>query len=122
MVAMNEALVLGSLRQHELTEAASSLNARLQAEIIERKQAVKLLHEAQAQLMDRAGQLEGLVSERTGALTAANKQLEALVYSMAHDLRAPLRAMEAFSTLLVEEAGPGLSKTGKDYAARISKA
>jgi PAS domain S-box-containing protein len=38
-VAMNEALVLGSLRQHELTEAAETLNAQLQLEITERKQA-----------------------------------------------------------------------------------
>jgi PAS domain S-box-containing protein len=38
-VAMNEALVLGSLRQHELTEAAENLNAQLQLEIAERKQA-----------------------------------------------------------------------------------
>src|SRR6266851_1258123 len=38
MLAMNEALVLGSLRQHELTEAANSLNTQLQKEIAERKQ------------------------------------------------------------------------------------
>jgi signal transduction histidine kinase len=37
MLAMNEALVLGSVRQHELTEAAEKLNAQLQAEIVERK-------------------------------------------------------------------------------------
>ena len=39
MVAMNEALVLGSLRQHELTEAADALNVQLQSEVTERKQA-----------------------------------------------------------------------------------
>jgi signal transduction histidine kinase len=39
MLAMNEALMLGSVRQHELTEAAENLNARLQAEIDERKRA-----------------------------------------------------------------------------------
>ena len=39
MLAMNEALVLGSLRQHELTDAAESLNVELQREIAERKQA-----------------------------------------------------------------------------------
>ena len=51
-----------------------------------------------------------------------NKQLEAFVYSIAHDLRAPLRAMQGFSTMLVEEAGAGLDETGKDYADRINKA
>jgi len=47
-VAMNEALVLGSLRQHELTEAAEKLNAQLQLEIIERKQAEERLRRKDA--------------------------------------------------------------------------
>ena len=120
-LAMNEALVLGSVRQHELTEAAESANTQLQKEISERKQAEKALRRAQAQLMDRASQLEGLVTERTVELTATNKQLEAFVYSIAHDLRAPLRAMQGYSALLVQEAGAGLSETCKEHAARISK-
>jgi signal transduction histidine kinase len=120
-LAMNEALILGSVRQHELTEAANSSNALLQVEITERKQAEEALHRAQAQLTDRAGQLEGLVTERTAELTATNKQLEAFVYSIAHDLRAPLRAMQAFSAMLVEEADSALNETGKDYANRINK-
>ena len=43
MIAINEALMLGSLRQHELTETAENLNAQLEAEIIERKQAEEAL-------------------------------------------------------------------------------
>ncbi len=121
MVAMNEALILGSVRQHELTEAAHSSNAQLQEEISERKQAEEALRRAQALLSDRAGQLEGLVAARTAELTATNQQLEALVYSIAHDLRAPLRAMQGFSALLVEESGAGLSETGRGYADRIDK-
>jgi signal transduction histidine kinase len=120
-LAMNEALMLGSVRQHELTEAADALNAQLQEEITERKQAEKALHRAQAQLTDRAGQLQGLVTERTSELRATNDQLEAFVYSIAHDLRAPLRAMQSFSAILVEEAGAALSNTAKDYAGRIIK-
>jgi PAS domain S-box-containing protein len=118
---LNEALMLGSVRQHELTEAADTLNARLQQEISERKHAEDSLRRAQAQLTDRAGQLEGLVSKRTSELTATNQQLEAFVYSIAHDLRAPLRAMQGFSAMLVAEAGAGLEETRKDYADRISK-
>ena len=38
-------------------------------------------------------------------LIAANKQMEAFIYSIAHDLRAPLRSMQSFSTMLLEEAG-----------------
>jgi len=120
-LAMNEALMLGSVRQHELTAAADSSNALLQTEISERKQAEEALRRAQAQLSDRAGELEGLVATRTSELTAMNEQLEAFVYSIAHDLRAPLRAMQGFSTMLVEEAGAALNETGRDYANRISK-
>ena len=54
-------------------------------------------------------------------MTATNSQLEAFIYSVAHDLRAPLRAMQGFSSMLVEEAGEALSKTGQNYARRINK-
>jgi PAS domain-containing protein len=46
-VAMNEALVLGSLRQHELTEAADALNVQLQSEVAERRQAESALRESE---------------------------------------------------------------------------
>jgi len=120
-VAMNEALMLGSVRQHELTEAAEKLNAQLHVEISERKQAQEALNRAQALLTDRAAQLAGLVTERTSELTATNQQLEAFVYSIAHDLRAPLRAMQGYSRMLVEEAGAALNEAAKDYADRINK-
>ncbi|MGA2841087.1 MAG: PAS domain S-box protein, partial [Steroidobacteraceae bacterium] len=48
MLAMNEALLLGSVRQHELTEAAEKLNERLRAEITERQQAEEALLKAGA--------------------------------------------------------------------------
>jgi len=120
MLAMNEGLILGAVRQNELIEAAESANALLQVEISERKQVEESLRQAQALLTDRAGQLEGLVAGRTAELTATNKQLEAFVFSIAHDLRAPLRAMQGFSTLLVERAGASLDETGRDYANRIN--
>ena len=48
MLAMNEALLLGSVRQHELTEAAETLNQQLRAEFTERKQAEEALLKAGA--------------------------------------------------------------------------
>jgi signal transduction histidine kinase len=89
-------------------------------DLTERKKAEETLHQAQAQLADRADRLEQSVAERTAELTASNQQLEAFVYSIAHDLRAPLRAMQAFSTMLVEEAGARLSEQGLDFANRIN--
>lgn len=120
-LAMNEALILGSVRQHELRETAERLNAQLQEEITERKKMGAELCRAHEQLAGRAGQLEQAVTERTAELTATNKQLEALVYSIAHDLRAPLRSMQGFSAMLMKEAGPVLSDAGSGYADRINK-
>jgi signal transduction histidine kinase len=120
MLAMNEALVLGSVRQDELIDAAAAANAQLHEEIIARKQAEEVLHRAQMQLEDRAGQLESAVSERTAELTSINKQLDAFVYTIAHDLRAPLRSMQGFSALLIEDGGSTLSETGRNYANRIN--
>lgn len=121
-LAMNEALVIGSLRQHELTAAADSSNALLQEEISERKLAEEALHRAQAALSAHAGELEGLVAARTSELAATNQQLEAFVYSIAHDLRAPLRTMQGFSEILATEMGAAMDETGRGYARRINKA
>jgi len=115
-VAMNEALMLGAVRQHELKEAADRLNAKLELEITERKHAQQALLEAKAALADEAAHLERLVTERTAELTSSNKQLEAFIYTIAHDLRAPLRAMQGFSDMLVNGEDP---KAAVDYAQRI---
>jgi PAS domain S-box-containing protein len=90
-------------------------------DITARKRSEDALREAQAVLADEAAHLERLVADRTTELTATNTQLEAFVYSIAHDLRPPLRAMEGFSAMLVEEAGATLSETGRDYAGRINR-
>ena len=48
-------------------------------------------------------------------LELANRELDAFSYSVAHDLRAPLRTIEGFSALLVEEAGESLSETARSH-------
>jgi PAS domain S-box-containing protein len=90
-------------------------------DITERKQAEEVLRLAQKRLANHAGELETLVSERTAELTATNQQLEAFVYSIAHDLRAPLRSMQGFSAMLVDEAEGKLSEASQDFAQRINK-
>ena len=90
-------------------------------DITERKKMEDELRQARTRSVNHARELDGVVTERTAKLATANRQLEAFVYSIAHDLRGPLRSMQGFSQLLVEEAGAGLSATGKDYAERISK-
>ena len=49
---------------------------------------------------------------RTLELEAKNQELEAFTYTVSHDLRAPLRAIHAFSSMLIEEEGPRLSPAG----------
>lgn len=63
--------------------------------------------------------LESNVQDRTMELREANAQLEELVYTIAHDLRAPLRAMQGFSTVLLEQFGDRLEQEGREYAQRI---
>ncbi|WP_119303137.1 sensor histidine kinase [Dongia deserti] len=55
-------------------------------------------------------------------LTAVNKELEAFSYSVSHDLRAPLRAIDGFSQALVEDAGPLLNTEHHTYLNRVRQA
>jgi light-regulated signal transduction histidine kinase (bacteriophytochrome) len=63
--------------------------------------------------------LEELVDERTKELQRLNKELEAFSYSVSHDLRTPLRAIDGFSQALVEDYADRFDKTGLDYLSRI---
>src|SRR6185436_7397060 len=63
--------------------------------------------------------LERRVAMRTAALEAANNELEAFSYSVSHDLRAPLRAIDGFSHALVTEYSEQLDGEGRRYLERI---
>jgi signal transduction histidine kinase/CHASE3 domain sensor protein len=97
------------------------LLARQAADYLERKQVEMQLQNAHDQLGDRAVQLEALVQERTARLHEMVGDLEAFSYSIVHDMRAPLRAMQSFAQMLAEEYGP-LSPTADMYVRRIKTA
>ena len=60
--------------------------------------------------------------QRAGDLEQANEVLEAFAFSVSHDLRAPLRAMDGYTAALVEDYGPILGEEGRGYAERIQAA
>ncbi|MHB8798401.1 MAG: PAS domain-containing sensor histidine kinase [Thermoanaerobaculia bacterium] len=63
--------------------------------------------------------LEELVRERTAELEAANREMESFSYSVSHDLRAPLRALDGFSAILAQEYPDQLDDRGRGYLDRI---
>src|SRR6202158_1153540 len=80
------------------------------------------LYRAQQELRRYRTRLEMLVEERTTALTAINRELEAFSYSVSHDLRAPLLAFDGLSKALLDAYGERLDPKAQDYLQRMRRA
>lgn len=90
--------------------------ANLLAATVDRLRVLDEMRESAAQVRVA---LEAEVSERTRSLAESNAQLNAFAYTVSHDLRAPLRAMEGFARILLDDHGPALGSEGERYATRI---
>src|SRR6476660_616861 len=80
------------------------------------------LYRAQQELRRYRTQLEMLVQERTTALTAINRELEAFSYSVSHDLRAPLLAFDSLNEALLKDYSGKLDDRAKGYLQRMRTA
>lgn len=90
---------------------------------------MQLRAKTEARIHELTGQLEQKVADRTAQLEstvnrlqAANRELESFTYSASHDLRTPLRGIEGFSALLLEEHAAQLDAQGLEYLRRIQRA
>ncbi len=81
---------------------------------------INTIREAEAKLLDLNSELEKRVAERTASLQAAIHQLEQFSYTVSHDLRAPLRAMQGYSSALVEDYADSLDEEGRSYLKKIA--
>lgn len=94
----------------------------IKRDITQRKEAEQAVQEAQRQMERYAHELEQRVAERTAKLEDTVRSLEGFCYSIAHDLRAPLRAMKSFTSILLEDYASAFDDAGRDYANRIDLA
>jgi signal transduction histidine kinase len=78
--------------------------------------------QAKETLANSRKELERLVGERTASLQEAVAQMEEFSYSVSHDLRAPLRAMQGFATALLEDYRGKLGEEGEEYLRHIASA
>jgi signal transduction histidine kinase len=98
-------------RVNERTSQLSAVNEALREEVRQRTAA-----------QEEISRLNDGLQRRSQTLEAINQELEAFSYSVSHDLRAPLRHIEGFSRLLMEEYGDRFDQNGAEYLKRVCRA
>jgi light-regulated signal transduction histidine kinase (bacteriophytochrome) len=120
---MVEGQVIGEINLSASTPGAFDAEHRDIAQEITSPLAIAIQHaRLRQQLSRQTGDLERKLGERNAALRAATAEVETLLYSVSHDLRAPLRHLIGFSRMLLDDHGRELAPGALHYAERIHKA
>lgn len=88
----------------------------------EHKKSAREIHELNAKLREQAAKLEKTVEERTAKLRDAMAELQHVSHAMVHDMRAPLRAMQAFAQMLAAESPEDTPALRQEHLRRIMTA
>jgi len=114
-----------SLRERRLIDlytryAASAIESAQLYKQAQDEVAVRMAQEAEVRRLN--DDLERRVKERTASLVEMVRELDTFAYTVAHDLRTPIRAMQGLSNILIEDFTPRLGVEGRDLALRIARA
>ncbi len=109
--AGSKALLLNARRVVNEDEGSAMILLAIE-DVTEKKEAEDALRRLNDELEDR-------VRERTAQLEAANQEMEAFCYSVSHDLRAPLRAIDGFARELLQSYADRLDDQGRHYLRRV---
>ena len=101
-------------RVHQRTAELAIANESLHIEIAERQRAEEKIRNLNTELEQR-------VTDRTAELVEANQQLETFTYSIAHDLRAPLRQIHGYAHIIEEEFAAKLPPDARQYFSRMAE-
>lgn len=117
--------VMAMFAKHPLTEnllAELGSIADGLAQWVRRRRAEEALSAAQQELQQHAANLEQTVEKRTAELQEKIGELEAFSYSVSHDMRSPLRAMQGYASALLEDHKSKFDDEARHYLERIHKA
>ncbi|WP_455204783.1 sensor histidine kinase, partial [Kaarinaea lacus] len=109
-------------KKYPIEVRLSALKKEQQPMLIAVSRDISVRKKAEDELNAYKEHLEELVAERTAELQASNRELESYSYSIAHDLRAPLRSIIGFSQIVIEDVGDRLGESEGQYLHKIVNA